>query len=273
MKRLDIDAVLPLTCTRDGVCCHGHVIWVNPWEVATLAAGTGLSVPDFRARYLDAQGTRLAFDGAPDHRGKPSCRLYHPERGCTAHAHRPLTCRMYPLGRSRLDGAVHYYHFGDALPCIELCPTVIQLPTMSVGAYLAGQDITRSEAAHDGYARMIYGLAAVARRIIDLGGADVNRARVAEFFDECQRLSPEALVTILPEPWMELATAPKGLDLTNPAEFSEAHGALITSTVQRAASSIDGALTEAVILYLAIAVHLAPTVGADLAVMRQLVLD
>ena len=273
MKRLDTEAILPLTCTRDGVCCHGHVIWVNPWEVATLAAGTGLSVPEFRARYLDAHGTRLAFDGPPDRRGKPGCRLYHPERGCTAHAHRPLTCRMYPLGRSRLDGTVHYYYAGDTFPCIELCPTVTQLPTMTVGAYLAGQDIAPSEAAHDAYARVIYGLAAVARRIIDLGGAEVDRLRVGGFFDECQRLSPEARSAILPEQWMELATAPKGLDVADPAAFAEAHGAQITGAVQRAASAIDGALTEAVILYLAIAVHLAPTVGADLTVMRQLVLD
>lgn len=273
MKRLEADDLLPLTCTRDGVCCHGHVIWVNPWEVATLAVGTNLTVADFRATYLDAQGTRLAFDGPVDHRGKPGCRLYHPERGCTAHAHRPLTCRTYPLGRSRFDGAVHFYHPGEELPCITLCPTVTQLPSMSVSAYLAGQDISRSEAAHDAYARVIYGLAAVARRIVDLGGADVDRVRVVGFFDECQRLSPEARATILPEQWVELATAPQGLDLADPTGFAEAHGAQITNAVQRAAASIDGALTEAVILYLAIAMHLAPSVGADLTVMRQLVFD
>ena len=78
MKLVDADAVLPLTCTREGTCCHGHVIWVNPWEVATLAGGMGLPVREFRQRYLDANGTRLAFDGPPDRRGKSACRL-----GCT----------------------------------------------------------------------------------------------------------------------------------------------------------------------------------------------
>ena len=273
MKLLDAEDILPLTCSREGTCCHGHVIWVNPWEVATLAGGMGLPVREFRERYLDANGTRLAFDGPPDRRGKPACRLYDSTAGCTAHAYRPLTCRMYPLGRSRLDGIVHYYHPGEEFPCLEQCPSVTQFPTMSVGDYLAGQDITRSEVAHDAYARVTYGLAAVARRIVDLGGAEIDRKPITDFFDECSRLSAEDRAKILPDTWIELATAPTGLDLADPAGFAEAHGAQITSAVQRAAAAIGGSLTEAVVLYLALAMHLAPTVGADLAVMRVIVLD
>ncbi len=273
MKLLAADAVLPLTCTREGICCHGHSIWVNPWEIATLALGLGLTVAEVRERYLDCQGTRLRFDGPPDRRGKPGCRLYDGKVGCTAHAHRPLTCRMYPLGRSRLEGVVHYYHPGTELPCVEMCPSVIQLPSQKVGDYLTGQDITRSEAAHDAYARVVYGLAAVARRIVDLGGSEVDATRVQGFFTQCATLGLETRATILPEMWMELATAPKGLDLADPVAFAEAHGAMLTSAVQRAAASIDGPLTEAVVLYLALALHLAPTVGADFTVIRQIVLE
>ena len=273
MKLLDLDAQLPLTCTREGVCCHGHVIWVNPWEVANLAAGQGLSVVDFCAQAIDCRGTRLCFDGAVDRRGKASCRLYDPQRGCTAHAHRPLTCRLYPLGRSRLEGVVQYYHTGSELPCLEACPSVSELPQQNVEEYLLGQDITRSEIAHDAYARVVYGLAAVARRIIDLGGPEVDIARVQVFFEQCATLSLEARASILPQLWMELATAPKGLDVGDPRAFAEAHGAMLTSAVQRAAASIDGPLTEAVILYLALAVHIAPTVGAEFTVLRQIVLD
>lgn len=272
MKLLSIDAVLPLTCTREGICCHGHRIWVNPWEVATLAVGLGLTVTELRERYLDCRGTRLRFDGPADRRGKPGCRLYDAQVGCTVHAHRPLTCRMYPLGRSRLEGVVHYYHPDKELPCMELCPTVTQLPSQKVGDYLASQDITRSEAAHDAYARVVYGLAAVARRIIDLGGTEIDLGRVQGFFTECADLTQETRATILPDLWMDLATAPKGLDLADPAAFAEAHGTLLTSAVQRAAASIDGPLTEAVVLYLALSLHLAPTVGADFDVLRQIVL-
>ncbi len=271
MQILEADAVLPLTCTRDGICCHGHVIWVNPWEVATLADGLQLSVATVRERYLDCRGTRLAFDGPPDRRGKPGCRVYASGVGCTAHAHRPLTCRLYPLGRSRVDGAVRYYHPGEDLPCIELCPTVTDLPTMTVGDYLNGQDIVRSEQAHDAYARVIYGLVAVARRVIELGGAEVDAGRAGDFLTRSAALSPAERAATLPDTWMELATAPAGLDIRDPVQFAQAHGALLTSAVQRAVAAVDGPLNEAVVLYLALAVHLAPTVGADLAVMRQII--
>lgn len=273
MKLLALDAQLPLTCTREGACCHGHVIWVNPWEVANLSAGQGLSVTDFCTQAIDCRGTRLRFEGAVDRRGKASCGLYDPQRGCTAHAHRPLTCRLYPLGRSRLEGVIHYYHAGEELPCLQACPSVSDLPSQSVHEYLLGQDITRGEVAHDAYARVVYGLAAVARRIIDLGGPEVDAGRVQGFFEQCATLSLEARASILPQVWMELATAPKGLDVSDPLAFAEAHGALLTSAVQRAAASIDGPLTEAVILYVALSVHLAPTVGADCSVLRQIVLD
>lgn len=271
MHLLEPDAELPLTCTRDGVCCHGHVIWVNPWEVATLAAGLGLSVAAVRERYLDCQGTRLAFDGPPDHRGKAGCRLYAAGVGCTAHPHRPLTCRVYPLGRSRLFGHIRFYQAEADFACLSLCPTVTTLPSMTVSEYLAGQDIGRGELAHDAYARVVYGLAAVARQVIELGKTDVDAIRVIAFLDECIRMTPEARAAILPETWVTVATMPQGLDIANPVQFAEAHGALLTASVQRAAGMLDSPLTEAAILYLALAVHLAPTVGADLDAMRQIV--
>jgi Fe-S-cluster containining protein len=264
---------LPLTCTREGVCCHGHSIWVNPWEVARLAQGRELTVPEFSAQFLDCRGTRLRFDGPPDHRGKPGCRLYSPTAGCTQHPDRPLTCRTYPLGRSRLEGAVGYYHVDAGLPCRELCPSVVDLPEQSVADYLAGQDIVAGETAHDAYARVIYGLVAVAASICRLGGEAVDRARVDGFLAQCRIQTPEARSNLLPDDWMALATAPQGLDLTSPAAFAAAHGQRMTAVVQRAAAQIDNGLTDAAVLYVALAVHLAPTVGADLQAMAGMLAE
>lgn len=265
---------LPLTCTRLGVCCHGHQIWVNPWEVAELARGLGIAVREVRQRHLDCRGTRLAFDGPADSRGKHACRLYDPQRGCTVHPHRPLTCRMYPLGRARVDGEVRYYHNDDnagGFPCLELCPTVTSLPAQQVGAYLDGQAIGAGEIAHDAYARVVYGLAAVAGRIRDLGKDEVDVARLTEVLDRCALLDAPARSELLPDGWLDLATAP-ALDATDPASFASGHGALITAKIQQAAAATDAGLTEAAMLHLLIAIHLAPAVGADLSAIRGLVL-
>ena len=271
MKPLASTDRLPLTCTRDGVCCHGHDIWVNPWETAVLAAGSGLTAEDFRSRYLASRGTRLAFDGPPDKRGKPSCRLYSATSGCTQHAARPLTCRMYPLGRSRVEGELIYYHPGAALPCIELCPSVTSLPEQSISEYLAGQQIAAGEIATDAYARVVYGLAGVAVKLCELGKDQIDRQRVMAFITTCQAQTHEGRSQVLPDSWLDLATIPGGLDPSNPQLFAEAHGQLMTSAVQRAASQVEDSLTEAAIVHLALAVHLAAAVGADLGVMREMI--
>ncbi len=270
MPVLDPTAVLPLTCTRDGVCCHGHVIWVNPWEVARLAQELNHHPRTVRDRYLDCRGTRLAFDGPADHRGKPGCRLYAPGVGCTVHPGRPLTCRVYPLGRSRIAGEIGYHHPGTTLPCIELCPSVAQLPQRTVAEYLASQDIAGGEIAHDAYARVIYGLVAVAAQICSLGKDEVDRERVVAFLTACRIQTPEQRATILPEPWMDLATAPVGLDPRDPLVFAETHGRMMINGIQKAAAQIEDGLTEAAVLHLALAVHLAPTVGADLGAMSEM---
>ena len=270
MKSLASTDRLPLTCTGDGVCCHGHDIWVNPWETAVLAAGSGLTAEDFRGRYLASRGTRLAFDGPPDKRGKPSCRLFSTTSGCTQHASRPLTCRMYPLGRSRVEGKLIYYHPGAALPCIELCPSVTSLPEQSISEYLAGQQIAAGEIATDAYARVVYGLAGVAVKLCELGKDQIDRQRVLGFIAACRAETNEGRSQVLPDSWLDLATIPGGLDTSNPQLFAEAHGQLMTSAVQRAASQVEDSLTEAAIVHLALAVHLAAAVGADLGVMQEM---
>jgi hypothetical protein len=35
--RIALTDCLPLTCTRTGACCHGKMVWLNPWELARLA--------------------------------------------------------------------------------------------------------------------------------------------------------------------------------------------------------------------------------------------
>lgn len=261
--------VLPLTCTREGVCCHGHRIWINPWELAVLAAHAGESLAEARARLTDCRGLRLAFDGPPDRRGLAACRLYDPAAGCTRHAARPLTCRVYPLGRLRVAGEVQYVPARGRLPCLDSCPTVTALPAMTVADYLAGQQIGPGEIAHDAYANLVYGLMASAAVLYHHPHAGVERAKVLETFDFLASLEPMARIEVLPAAWSELLTdGTVGLNLADPGAFVQAHGERLKKAILGGAKETDAKLTEVTCLYVMMALHLVPVVGGDPVVMR-----
>ena len=127
--KLTLTDNLPLTCSRSGT-------WVN-----------------------DFGGIQLRFDGAPGWRQQPACSQYVPDFGCSAHAGRPLACRLYPLGRHRQSGELHYMHQGSEFPCVEGCPEVLDLPQVSVAAYIEGQGTKRFEVAQDEYLELMQKLA------------------------------------------------------------------------------------------------------------------
>jgi uncharacterized protein len=80
-------------CRRCLRCCRHKRIQLNPYEVARLAYGRGMSTTAFRALHtVDGQGLELAQAENGD------CVFLGPE-GCTVHPDRPLVCRLYPLGR------------------------------------------------------------------------------------------------------------------------------------------------------------------------------
>ncbi|AHE99440.1 hypothetical protein THITH_15440 [Thioalkalivibrio paradoxus ARh 1] len=75
-------------CSR---CCRDKKIQLNPYELARLALAAELPVVELIERFtVDGVHLRQQPDG--------TCVLLGPE-GCTVHRHRPLVCRLYPLGR------------------------------------------------------------------------------------------------------------------------------------------------------------------------------
>ena len=274
MHSLSRADVLPLTCTREGVCCHGHQIWINPWELARLAAVANLSRAEFRARHTDCRGTRLLFNGPVGWRGKPACSLYDAQRGCTAHSGRPLTCRMYPLGRARHEGAVVYYHPGERLSCLDMCPSVTSLPSQSVGQYLEGQDIANGEIATDAYANLVYGMVGVVKSLCDHGPtAGVDVVAVHQSFDDLVAMTPEERTALLPDEWVDLLTLlPPNLPLDSPAIAVQRHGEHLNSLVQAQMNLTGASLTDVANLYLAMAFHLNATIGGDTSAMRGLLI-
>ena len=101
VTKLSLSDQLPLTCSRSGTCCHGKMVWLNPWELACLSEAKGLNPREFRDTFCEFGGIRLRFDGAMGWKNQKACSQYSEGVGCSVHMGRPLVCRLFPLGRQR----------------------------------------------------------------------------------------------------------------------------------------------------------------------------
>lgn len=278
LMELPRDARLHLSCTRLGTCCHGHQIFICPWELAVLARSAGLGTAEFRTRHTDCGGTRLIFNGPllvggpPTHAGKAACSLYDATSGCTVHEGRPLVCRLYPLARGRREGRTIYHHVGSRLPCHDLCPTVSSFPQLSVGQYVASQKLTEAEAAHDAYASLAYGMINAARLII-ASPAGIDGAAMRSHFTQLRALPVAERAGHIPPAWLDCLTIPVlASALENPAAYVAEHGQQLAARLQHefGTSQASDALIQAVRLYLVMGLHLGTAVGTDPDVMSQL---
>jgi uncharacterized protein len=88
-------------CNTCNKCCHDKGIQVNPYEAMRLAECLDISTTVFRSNYLKGQFLR--------HKDNSSACIFLMESGCTVHKDRPLVCRLYPLGRIRLDNGDEFF--------------------------------------------------------------------------------------------------------------------------------------------------------------------
>ncbi|HMM39200.1 MAG TPA: YkgJ family cysteine cluster protein [Desulfovibrio sp.] len=117
-------------CGRCGRCCADMRIQLNPYEVARLAHGQGLSTTDFLAR---STHSGVWLKAGPD----GGC-VFLGEAGCAAHPDRPLVCRLYPLGRHRTSRG------GERFACLLPRPgsTGAYGPDGTIEDHLAANDAT-----------------------------------------------------------------------------------------------------------------------------------
>ncbi len=261
--RLTADDALPLTCTRAGTCCHGKEVWLNPWELACLAAARGVAADDFRTQHTEAGGIRLSFSGAPGWNGLPACSQYDSARGCVVHTGRPLACRLYPLGRERRGARVTYLHEGRRFPCLAGCPQVVALPLVRVADYLAGQDVAPGEAVQDAYLEVMQDLADGALvLVIDGGLAAAGDALVLPRWRALAKAGDGQRAEAIPAAWLDLLTVP-GLRAGAPMAFVQRHRELLQERAQQDFAGLHeaAALREAAALMLGLALHLGRSLG------------
>jgi len=271
--KLGIQDILPLTCSRTGTCCHGKLVLLNPWELACLAKEKKITTREFRDLYCEFGGIRLRFNGKPGWKQQQACSQYVDNVGCSVHLGRPLSCRLYPLGRQIQSKEVHYMYQGNEFPCLEGCPEVSGLPHLSVGEYLTGQLTDRFEKAQDEYLEVMENLADVAFvLLLDTGLAKSGDKKTLPLWREMGNELPEVLANRIGQEWIDCLMLPEiSGDLDDPILFARKHNELLQLRAQEqfGALQTNKELHEASVLIMGVALHLARGIGADPKILAE----
>jgi Fe-S-cluster containining protein len=249
------------------------MVGLSPWDLACLAEAKEMTPRAFRDRYCDCGGIHLRFDGAPGWRQQRACSQYVPDVGCSVHGGRPLACRLYPLGRQRQGEELYYMYQGSTFPCIEGCPEVLDLPQLSVAAYIEGQATKRFEVAQDAYLELMQQLADNAfALLLESGLAESGDRQTLRLWREMGKEEPEQLAKRIGPEWIDLLMLPEPMDVLNdPMAFSRRHCDLLLSKAQESFGALDSVADccEASALMMGLALHLGRGLGADPAELAE----
>jgi Fe-S-cluster containining protein len=265
--KLSLHEILPLTCLRTGTCCHGKSVLLNPWELMCLAREKKISAREFRDLYCEFGGIRLRFDGPVGWKGQQACSQHITDFGCSVHLGRPLSCRLYPLGRQIQSEEVHYMYEGHEFPCLEGCPEVSGLPQLTVDEYLKGQATGQFEKAQDAYLEVMQNLADIAfELLLDTGLAESGDTKTLPLWRKMGSAPPEVLADRIGNKWMDWLMLPAmSDDLEDPVLFASKHNNLLQAKAQEqfGAAQTNQELHKASVLIMGVALHLARGLGAN----------
>ena len=265
--KLTSESVLPLTCSRSGSCCFGKDVMLNPWELINFSKEKGITSREFRDLYTELGGIRLLFDGAEDAKGQKACSQYVDDFGCSVHLGRPLACRLYPLGRQVQFEKAEYIFQGTKFPCLTDCSEVLQLPKLSVGDYIKGQKATDFEKVQDVYLEVMQNIADIAfELLLESGLSASGDTKTLAAWRAVGNESSELLVERIGAEWMDYLMIPDlPIVLDETTDFAQKHNDLLLAKAQEKFGNIQTleALSEASVLMIAVALHLAKGLGAD----------
>lgn len=265
INKLSLQDKLPLTCSRTGNCCHGKMVFLNPWELYSLAKEKKNTSREFRDLYCEFGGIRLKFNGKIGWDQKEACSQYIEDFGCSVHLGRPLACRLYPLGRHIQSEKIHYIYKGSEFPCLAPCPDVVELPLLSVGEYLKGQMTEKFENAQDSYLELMQNIADVAfELLLDSGLAASGDKDTLPLWIKIGGEQPEVVADRIGVEWIDCLMIPQISD-DNPMAFIAKHNELILLKIQEEFGALQTfkELHEASGLIMGIALHLARSLGAN----------
>ncbi|MBI9041243.1 YkgJ family cysteine cluster protein [Lutibacter sp.] len=264
--KLSAQSILTLTCSRSGTCCFGKAVMLNPWELLKFSSEKKMTPRDFRDLYCEFGGIRLRFNGKPDKKGQLACSQYIENVGCSVHLGRPLACRLYPLGRYIQFNKAHYMYQGDQFPCLNDCSEVLELPKLSVGEYIKGQEAVQFEKAQDEYLLVMQNIADIGfELLLDSGLAESGDTKTLKVWREIGNEPPELLVERIGQDWIDSLMIPAIQENENPITFAQKHNELLLLKAQEEFGNVQTLqeLHNASVLMIGVALHLSRGLGAD----------
>lgn len=272
-NKLNIQDSLPLTCSRTGTCCFGKLVLLNPWELVCLAREKEMSPREFRDLYCEFGGIRLRFDGEAGWKEQQACSQYVDNFGCSVYFGRPLSCRLYPLGRQKQNNVVHYMYQGEEFPCLEGCPEVSESPHLSVGEYLKDQITDKFEKAQDEYLELTQNLADIALvLLLDTGLARSGDKETLRLWRIMGNDLPEVLAGRIGQEWINCLMLPEiSDDFEDPISFTRKHNDLLQLKAQEKFGTLktNQDIHEASVLIMGVALHLARGIGANPKILAE----
>lgn len=265
--QLNSDSILPLTCSRAGTCCFGKAVMLNPWELLSFSKEKKITAREFRDQYCEFGGIRLRFDGKQDNKGQNACSQYIDHMGCSVHLGRPLACRLYPLGRQIQFEKAQYIYQGAKFPCLTDCAEVLELPKLTVGAYLKGQGAEPFEKAQDAYLTIMQNIADIGfELLLESGLSESGDTETLSQWRAMGNELPEVLAERIGNEWIDTLMLPNiDSTITDPVLFAHKHNELLLAKAQEKFGAVATfqEVREASILLIGLALHLSKALGAD----------
>jgi len=272
--KLTNQSTLPLTCSRSGTCCFGKDVMINPFELFRLSKEKKISPREFRDLYCDFGGIQLRFNGKKDKKEQQACSQYLDDFGCSVHLGRPLACRLYPLGRQIQHNKAHYMHQGNQFPCLTDCAEVLELPKLTVGEYINGQEADQFEKAQDQYLLLMQNIADIAfELLLDTGLSESGDKKTLASWRTMGNQLPQDLTKSISPDWLDTLMLPLiKEDINDPILFAQKHNEILMLKAQEQFGSLSGNkdLHEASVLMMGIALLLAKAIGANPKSMSEL---
>ena len=146
------------------------------------------------------------------------------------------------------------------------CSQVLELPKLSVGEYLKGQEADPFEKAQDAYLIVMQNIADIAfELLLDSGLAASGDTKTLAVWRKLGIESPELLAVRIGQNWMDCLILPD-IDATeNPITFAQKHNDLLLLKAQKEFGNLKTLqeLHDASVLIIGVALHLSRALGAD----------